>query len=270
VYANVGNYTIAITARDDDGSEATAQRLVSVSGIAVGPDPQQAGAQALFVGGTSGSDYIFVDQRMTGQIYVFACPGIATGLFSPSANGHICVYAGPGNDTVVLSPLVKRDAVIDGGAGHDVLLGGRGNNLLIGGVGNDVLTGGLGNNVLVGGDGNDVLSGGLGRSLLIGGTGQDVLVAGCGGSILIGGTTAYDANQTALLAILAEWSQPIPIDARLAHLSSGGGLNGTNLLNKGATVFDDGVQDFLFGSIGDDWFMPWASDIALGKSTRDR
>jgi len=73
-----------------------------------------------------------------------------------------------------------------------------------------------------------------------------------------------------LLALVAEWSQPIPIDARLNHLSNGGGLNGTSLLNKGVTVFDDGVQDSLFGGAGDDWFMPWASDRVVSKSKRDR
>jgi hypothetical protein len=250
-YLKAGNYTIAITVRDDDGSQAVAKRVVSVVGMTVGADPHQAGAKALFVGGTAGHDYVYVEQCPNGQTRV-TMSGQKTGLFSPSANGHIYVFAGPGNDTVLLSPTVKRIAVIDGGGGNDFIMGGNGNNVLLGGAG------------------NDVLFGGAGHSLLIGGAGRDVLYAGSGGDILIGGTTAYDAGQAALLSLLAEWGRSIPIDTRLAHLSQGGGLNGTSLLKKSVSVFDDGVQDTLCGGIGDDWFMPWASDVTIGRSKRDR
>jgi hypothetical protein len=250
-YAKAGSYTIAITVRDDDGSEAIAQRVVSVVRTAVGPDPQQAGAQALFVGGTSSSESITIEQCRNGQTRI-TMSGQKSGVFSPSAAGHIYVFAGAGNDTVVLNASVTRDVVVDGGAGNDVIVGGRGYGVFLGGAGNDVLIGGSG------------------RSLLIGGTGRDVLIAGSGGSVLIGGSTAHDANAAALLALLAEWKRPVSIDLRLAHLANGGGFNGTSLLNKGVTVFDDGARDVLCGGVGDDWFVSWASDLATGKGKRDR
>jgi len=88
---------------------------------------------------------------------------------------------------------------------------------------------------------------------------------------VIHGATTYDSNDTALLALLAEWARAdrgITYATRVDHLRNGGGLNGAFLLN-GSTVFDDGDPDSLNGQGGFDWF--WAmgadtvSDFSLGE-----
>ena len=66
--------------------------------------------------------------------------------------------------------------------------------------------------------------------MLIGGLGRDSFYGRSGDDILIGGTTDHDANEEALLAILAEWEQQTPIDDRIANLTNGGGANGLYLL----------------------------------------
>lgn len=80
---------------------------------------------------------------------------------------------------------------------------------VIGAWGGDTLIGNDQANILIGGGGNDTLEGRGGRDLLIGGEGRDTLYGGAGEDILIGGTTAFDANTTALRAILDEWNSPL-------------------------------------------------------------
>src|SRR5205085_2567665 len=130
---------------------------------------------------------------------------------------------------------------------------------LYGGAGNDRLTGGSGGNVLLGGDGNDTLAGGSGRDLLIGGLGADVLSANGGDDILIGGTTAFDANDAALAAVVREWTSARSYATRVQNLTDGTGsadrLNGSYFLVKGQTVFDDAFTDTLTGAAGADWLF---------------
>jgi Ca2+-binding RTX toxin-like protein len=134
---------------------------------------------------------------------------------------------------------------------------------LDGGSGNDSLTGGLGSDVLVGGTGKDTLAGGLGANVLIGGAGADELTGGTGDDLLIGGATAFDVDPTGLAAIRTEWASGISYTDRVAHLTTGGGLNGTVVLSA-ATVTNDVVKDALTGGQGFDWFVVSALD------TRDR
>jgi len=153
--------------------------------------------------------------------------------------------------------IISRVAVYGGAGDDDLRVAGRLDIpvALYGGAGNDRLEGGPGVNLLMGGDGDDVLRGGGGRDLLIGGAGRDRLEGGPGQDLLIGGTTAYDANETALLAVLREWSRNDLSDAdRVAHLQNGGGLNGSAAL-KSTTVFDDAAADRLSGGAGWDLFL---------------
>jgi hypothetical protein len=124
----------------------------------------------------------------------------------------------------------------------------------------------------VGGDGNDKLVAGVkGPSILIGGAGSDQLVGGIlGDNLLIGGTTAYDGNDAALQAILAEWSSNRSLSARIAKLTSGDGLNGAFVLVPAMTVFDDNAVDHLVGGLLDDWFFEFPRDRILGRQARDR
>jgi hypothetical protein len=121
----------------------------------------------------------------------------------------------------------------------------------------------------------DVLIAGPGRNLLIGGAGCDVLIAGGpkggkgksqGGTILIAGETAYtayDANDAALSAILAEWSSSRSRFARVHNLLNGRGskhrLNGSVFLNP-KTIKPDRTLDHLVGDSRHDWFRPGRGD----------
>ena len=87
--------------------------------------------------------------------------------------------------------------------------------------------------------------------------------------ILIAGYTAFDLNDAALAAILAEWTSARSYRQRVANLSNGtivgsdmsafgSRSNGGIFLitdGLGATVFDDGVADMLTGNDGQDWFL---------------
>ena len=82
-----------------------------------------------------------------------------------------------------------------------------------------------------------------------------------GDDLLIAGTTAYDANDAALAAIMAEWTSGRDYATRVANLSGTGSgpLNNGNyfLIASGpiATVFDDNSIDVLNGGSGMDWFF---------------
>jgi len=205
------------------------------------------------------------------------------------------IYGGPGNDTLTGS---QGNDLLDGGAGGDKLRGkegdddlrgGPGYNYLDGGSGNDRLEGGSGRDRMFGRGGDDLLFGGAGHDKLVGGSGHDILVGGedddelqgrggkdiligsagidtihgqSGQDILVGGSTDHDANDTALLAILAEWTRVAGVNARIANLENGGGLNGSYILELGDTIHDDGDEDDLFGEAGNDWFLFHALDVA--------
>ena len=88
-----------------------------------------------------------------------------------------------------------------------------------------------------------MLLAGSGRTILLGGTGSDTLTGGSNDDLLVHGTTAFDANTTALFALLAEWQRTDRTYARrIADLRSGKGLNGKYKLAS-ATVTDDAFAD---------------------------
>jgi hypothetical protein len=89
------------------------------------------------------------------------------------------------------------------------------------------------------------------RNLLIGGAGGSVMYS-MQDDIEIAGTTRYDANDAALLALLTEWGRR-DVDgtysARVAHLTSGGGLNGNYVLNA-STISHGSSRHLLLGLDG--------------------
>jgi Ca2+-binding RTX toxin-like protein len=118
----------------------------------------------------------------------------------------------------------------------------------------------------MGGGGDDILVAGPGRDLLIGGAGRDILIAGDpkrgkgdsqGGSILVAGETAYDANDAALEAILAEWTSRRSRSRRAHNLLNGRGarhrLNGSVFLNA-KTIKSHRTADTMVGNNRYDWF----------------
>jgi Ca2+-binding RTX toxin-like protein len=113
-----------------------------------------------------------------------------------------------------------------------------------------------------------MLIGGSARDILIGGRGSDRLVGNGGDDLLIAGYTVYDINDraaintAALLSLLAEWDRDRKYASRIANLRSGTGsmLAGSGIhLERGRTVFDDGLFDQLTGSAGQDWL--WFDSI---------
>jgi Ca2+-binding RTX toxin-like protein len=190
--------------------------------------------------------------------------------------GNDVMFGGNGDDELRGGGGNDR---LDGGAGNDMLYAGTGGDILFGGAGNDNLKGGNANDILVGGDGDDLLAGGAGRDLLIGGLGADRLVGDAEDDILIAGTTAFDANDTALRSIMAEWSSSRDYGARLANLMGTGSgtnfqtrLNGTvylKMIGPDATVFDDGAVDILTGNSGQDWFIFNATGSGMHDQVTD-
>ncbi len=141
---------------------------------------------------------------------------------------------------------------VAGGGGNDVIRGDGGNNMLAGNQGNDII---------LGGGGNDVINGNAGRDILIGCAGADVILGNADEDLLIAGTTDHDDVQSALNAILAEWSSSASYATRTGHIlgTISGGLNGAVLLNgnsgAGQTVFNDSEVDTLTGNGGVDWYF---------------
>jgi len=100
--------------------------------------------------------------------------------------------------------------------------------------------------------------GGGSRDVLIGGRGADMLIGNFADDLLISGYTAFDADQEALYAIMAEWASSRDYAARVVNLRGGGGLNGAVVLDTEGddrTVFDDEAADQLVGAAGRDWFF---------------
>lgn len=149
------------------------------------------------------------------------------------------------------------------------LLGSTQIEQVIGGGNNDTITGNSLNNILLGGSGVDTISGGTGRDVLIGGLGTDTLIGGDDDDLLMAGTTIFDANQTALLGILQEWSSGNSYAARVANLRAG--TTGAALIAV-TNVKKDNVPNTLTGGNGQDWYFAnvvggsdLVTDLAVGE-----
>jgi predicted outer membrane repeat protein len=203
------------------------------------PNPQNASLRDLVVTGNDGNDHIHFTPG--GQAIQAQVDGFPNGRFNPS--GRLVAYGVAGNNTIQVAGSITLPA------------------WLYAGPGNDLMQGGGGNDVLVGGAGNDTLIAGSGRDLLIGGSGAAQLVGNSGDDILIAGTTAFDTNQAALAALMAEWTSARSYADRVANLSgtgSGPRNNGSVFLiasGPGATVFATTAVDQLLGGSGMNWYF---------------
>jgi hypothetical protein len=194
VFGRTGRYTVKLTATDQNGvATAPATMSLTISRVALESDPLDPQKTLLAVGGSVGNDRIRIEAGPRRRRIDVLMKHANRGPFP--LPGRIAVYGGPGNDRIVLAPNLRTPAWLNGGPGNDTLVGGRGPD------------------VLLGGPGRDILIGGPGRNLLIGGAGHDVLVGCRGHDVEIGGRTAFDSNDAALAAIMAEWT------SRLRHRS---------------------------------------------------
>ncbi len=241
IFTQFGGYTVTVIARDAQGHASAPQTMhidISVAAIQIDVD----GKRVLVVGGSTGSDSIKIKARDddASTIVVKINEKDQTQFRYRSRFDcdidRIVVFGQAGDDVIKLADEIDLDCEIYGGDG------------------NDKLGGGMGNDILIGGDGDDTLVGGLGRDLLIGGRGADKIAGDAGDDILIAGYSDYDANRSALLSVLAEWTRDLSYSDRVAHLRDGGGLSGLIRIND-ATAHDDNAYDVLTGDQGRDWFL---------------
>jgi uncharacterized protein (TIGR03118 family) len=227
----------------DDGTHGLFGRITA---NAAGTNPVQAtlANSTLRITGSRDDDNVMVRLANREQEVVVTAGGKTVGTFDLADVGIIQFNGLAGDDRVLVSNRIGATTLLDGGADDDLLSGGGGNN------------------VLVGGPGNDLLSGSGGRDVLIGGTGRDLLLGGSNDDLLIGGSTTHDANPTALLQILDEWTSTDAYAVRVDKLRNGTG--GLPKLDT-TTVTDDGLRDLLLGGFGLDWFFSGVSDLLPGK-----
>ncbi len=247
-----------------DGEPLTAlPQPFQVNVNSVGPGVTLTDGVLNVVGNATTNSNVLISQS-GGSINVTLNGNVPVGFATGSVT-EIRVRGGAGNDVIMASPGINKPMTIDGGEGNDLLVSGGGNDVLLGGLGtdilygeagqdnlfggdgNDSLFGGSGNDSLVGGDGIDILLGQAGRDVLIGSDDEDLLSSGDGEDILIGGRTMHDENVLALDAILGIWGSNASFDARVATLTSSGGLLDTEF-----AVFDDAATDLILGGGGRD------------------
>lgn len=255
-----GTRTVRLRVTDEDTHVVSAADEATITVLATGAIVVDNTLHVL--GSGTGGDTVSVTVS-GGNLVVNT--GSGPQIFSLSSVNELNIRTGGGNDIINIAAAVTVPTTVDagdgddliiggsgrsvlmGGAGSDIIYGGAGNDVLLGGTGNDLILGGNGDDVLVGGGGIDILEGGNGRDLLIGGIGSDALLGGNGDDILVGGYTIHDGNVAALDDIMAIWSSAASLNARIALLTSVGGL-----LEANQAVFDDDALDVITGGAGAD------------------
>jgi Ca2+-binding RTX toxin-like protein len=282
VFTERGTYNARVTASDKDGGiSAEFTHAITISAIALQPDPVNPTMLALVAGGSTRGDVIVLapgsgPNRAIVSMLSPSATGfeLIVGVYRQTASGHeLTVSVGSSTISFVASPLSAPLArfIAYGQSGDDDLEVAGSVNLpaeLRGDAGNDRLKGGGGPDILIGGDHDDLLAGGSGRDVMIGGYGSDRLVGNGGDDILAAGSSDFDSNESALRSILAEWTSSRDYATRVKNLKgigTGERLNGNvfltvdELLAGGiqvrGTLHDDGATDLLTGNDGLDWFL---------------
>jgi hypothetical protein len=257
VYVASGTYAIVVTVADDDGGVASITTTIVISAVTVQPDPLNPGLDMLVVGGATDGNHIMLTPGGGGVTVTI--DNVGQGTFSPTS--RLVIYGQSGNDTINAAGITLPV-------------------WLFGGDGNDWLSGGAGNDLILGEGGDDDLFGAQGRDLLIGGVGSDDLYSNADEDLLMASFTAFDSSQSALDAIMDEWTSSRDVATRMANLrgtGTGPRDNGNYFLQvngQGKTVFDDGAADTLQGAGGSDWFFANLSGGVLdsilgGQDTMD-
>jgi hypothetical protein len=280
IFQSSGKDNILITATDPNNLTGPATpSTISLPPVALAPDPLNPGKTALFVVGTTGTDFIILDAGAAAGSVNVGLNNKFVGTFQPT--GQIYIFGGGGNDVIQLLPntinnqslFLQIPAMIFSGPVTDLdLIAGvtdastltsTPSSAATAGNVSVTLVGSKASNVVVGGIGNDTLIGGPGRDVLIGGTGSDKLIGGSGGQLLIGGSTDYDNDLQSLAAIMAEWASSLSYSQRISDLlgTTSGGLNGSAVLQSGVSVHPDQGSNSLTGGSGLDWFWLQASPL---------
>jgi hypothetical protein len=182
--------------------------------------------------------------------------GAAADTFAVSGTGGVtgAIDGGTGGENIMDYSGYRADILVDLPLGLATAVNGGIRNI------RDVI-GSQGNSLLIGDANGNRLVGGAGRNVIIGGAGADQIFGGNGDNLLLSGSTAYDMNLVALQVIMREWTRTdADFSTRLAHLRTGGGLNGDFLLDA-THVFGDGVQNAVTGGSGQNAFFVQPSDV---------
>jgi probable HAF family extracellular repeat protein len=171
-----------------------------------------------------------------------------------------------------------------------------GNNTIVTGDGPDTIYGNFGgdgplggDNLIIAGGGNDTIyaHSGLPTTSTTATTGQDLIIAGKGtdkiygwgstynigstnvGDLVITGTSSL--NISALQAVLSEWASTDSYALRLSDirgLNGTAGVNGSDYLIPGTTVFGSTSVDQIFGTANTvyDWYLVTTADILQNVS----
>jgi uncharacterized repeat protein (TIGR01451 family) len=246
IYPAPGTYTIKLMVIDAAGDVLQhATMPVVINSLALEADPDGSGNTALVIGGPASGSTIILAPSAGAVPVAVSINGAAQKIPAlPSTLGHIIVYGQGGNDTIKESGSLAVPAILFGGGGTNVVS----------------VAGSTADNILVGGPGKNTLTGGNRRDILIGGGGAATLYAGSDGDILIGGSTTYNANMTALVALMAEWASGAAYQQRVRDLFGDGlgGLNGSYKLNPQTVTRHTAISQLFGGPGGLDWF--WFCD----------
>ncbi|MFO1064115.1 MAG: PKD domain-containing protein [Pirellulales bacterium] len=253
-----GSFAVSATAADARGAiSQPASAAFSVLGWSILPDRLDPSDTVLVIVGSPHDDDIKVKEEDE------HCDTLKVSIRDKEEHVRVRGFVTGDIDTILVFGLAGDDKI---SIEDDLEL----TVYVWGGAGDDRIKGGAGNDVLLGEQGDDTLFGGKGRDLLIGGSGSDRIHGEDNDDILIAGYTIYDLNRQALDAIMAEWTSPRDYFSRRLNLMGvsnatyGSRRNGNTFLKFSAssaaaaandTVFDDGVQDSLWGDDARDWFL---------------
>jgi Ca2+-binding RTX toxin-like protein len=254
IYGTVGDDSLVLAGNQITGASETVIFVSTLEGIMVdgngGYDQFTVeatsvapltvrGISDLIIQGTAGNDHIvFAPGPHSGEIQVNV-NGVAQGIFTPAS--RLIANGQAGDDDLQVAGSISLSAWLYGDTGDDRLKGGAGPDVLLGGDGADLL---------LGGNGRDLLVGGWGADRLVGNAEEDILIAGSAYDY-DAGNRLFRVHDAALRAILADWNSDSDYATRVANLQD------SYLKTEGseASVFDDGQQDVLTGSAGQDWFL---------------
>ncbi len=259
---------IQVRATDKDGGTGSfSQTPITVSPHVLRDDGQ--GNIDLIWGGTPGLDAVFaIGSGPALALFVQfenSLPVNRLDLIGSAATGKIILY-GYGFVDVLAAELANGNVVeIHGGDGDDVIAGGFLGDALFGDAGNDLILGGT-----QGTDGDDMLFGGSGRDTLFGHIGADTLDGGSGEDLLVSDRLNFTGSTAqAVIAIDAEWKSARPYAERVSNILgiTSSGVNGSNILQPGVNILNDGDVDSLIGGLGDlDWFFYGFGQDLLGDA----
>jgi len=192
-------------------------------------------------------------------------------------SGKLTVDGGNGDDLLIGS---KGNDVLLGGNGDDIIVGMAGNDWIFGQNGDDVLAGFEGNDIVVGGHGNDEIGGHEGNDLLFGSEGNDNLNGGQGKDSLFGGSgdDNLSGNDGADSLFGESGDDNLRGNAGADKLFGGSGddvlYGGTGTDTLSGEAGDDGLfggagADTLTGGTDQDRFLTQTGDVITDKATED-